>query len=100
MLVPPICFGSLKRRYRQALCLLEFVFIFTFFECGFRINNPRDGIDRIENDRGYETDNVVPCCGRCNKAKGTILLSDFLEMVAKIYKNRIVGMSNLLIERI
>ena len=23
-------------------------FIFTFFECGFRINNPRDGIDRIE----------------------------------------------------
>ena len=29
-----------------------------------------NGIDRIDNTRGYEADNVVSCCRRCNTAKG------------------------------
>lgn len=28
------------------------------------------GLDRLERWRGYELDNVVPACGRCNKARG------------------------------
>lgn len=28
-----------------------------------------NGIDRIVNSKGYSTDNCVPCCIRCNKAK-------------------------------
>lgn len=31
------------------------------------------GIDRKDNARGYEHDNVVPCCERCNRIKGTEL---------------------------
>lgn len=29
----------------------------------------RGGIDRIDNTRGYEPDNCVPCCQTCNRAK-------------------------------
>lgn len=27
------------------------------------------GIDRIDSSRGYDVDNIVPCCEMCNKAK-------------------------------
>ena len=30
-----------------------------------------NGVDRINNDVGYIPENVVPCCGECNIAKGT-----------------------------
>jgi len=28
------------------------------------------GLDRIDNEKGYTVDNVVPCCGSCNMIKG------------------------------
>ncbi len=28
------------------------------------------GLDRLDNGRGYEVGNVVPCCGDCNKIRG------------------------------
>ena len=28
------------------------------------------GLDRLDNSRGYTKDNVVPCCGICNIARG------------------------------
>jgi len=28
------------------------------------------GLDRIDNSVGYTKDNVLPCCGRCNKTRG------------------------------
>lgn len=28
------------------------------------------GLDRINNAKGYTEDNVLPCCGFCNKARG------------------------------
>lgn len=28
------------------------------------------GLDRLDNTRGYEPDNVVPCCGDCNMLRG------------------------------
>jgi hypothetical protein len=28
------------------------------------------GLDRIDNFKGYTIDNVLPCCGRCNKFRG------------------------------
>jgi len=42
------------------------------------------GVDRIDNDKGYTTDNVVPCCWKCNKMKGIMDVSEFLEHVNKI----------------
>lgn len=37
------------------------------------------GIDRIDSSKEYTLDNVVPCCKRCNKAKGEDSLQSFLE---------------------
>ncbi len=28
------------------------------------------GLDRKDNERGYEIDNVLPCCGDCNRTRG------------------------------
>lgn len=33
-----------------------------------------NGIDRVDNSKGYITDNVVPCCRNCNTAKGSVTI--------------------------
>lgn len=45
------------------------------------------GLDRIDNTRGYEVGNVVPCCGVCNRMKSNMTREEFLAhctMVAQI----------------
>lgn len=37
-----------------------------------------NGIDRIQNEYGYEADNVVPCCKTCNSMKSSMSRSIFL----------------------
>lgn len=37
-----------------------------------------NGVDRADNARGYEFDNCVPCCGRCNLMKGRLSHDDFV----------------------
>jgi hypothetical protein len=37
--------------------------------CGFPIPPSGTGLDRMDNSRGYEDDNTVPCCEECNAAK-------------------------------
>ena len=47
-----------------------------------------NGIDRIDNNKGYTIDNIVPCCKICNYAKRKLTLQEFQDWVEKIY-NRI-----------
>jgi len=44
-----------------------------------------NGVDRIDNTKGYIKGNVVPCCGTCNRMKMNSIFSDFLSKVEKIY---------------
>lgn len=46
-----------------------------------------NGIDRIDSTKGYEKDNIVPCCGQCNVAKNNYSYDEFLEWVGRIYNN-------------
>jgi hypothetical protein len=46
-----------------------------------------NGIDRKDNTQGYDLNNCVSCCGRCNRAKMTMSYEDFLGLVKKIYEN-------------
>lgn len=46
-----------------------------------------NGIDRIDNARGYIIDNVVACCRWCNYAKKTRTISEFREWVIRVYEN-------------
>jgi hypothetical protein len=43
-----------------------------------------NGIDRIDNTKGYTLENCVTCCGVCNRMKSTMTQKEFLEHIAKI----------------
>jgi len=44
-----------------------------------------NGIDRIDNNKGYSSDNVVPCCKICNQAKHGLSQRGFLLWVSQVY---------------
>lgn len=48
---------------------------------GSRTKLPKNGIDRINSNKGYEISNCVPCCKICNFAKRDLSLNDFNEWV-------------------
>jgi len=43
-----------------------------------------NGLDRIDSNKGYTKNNVVPCCKRCNQAKNDLTVQDFLDHVQRI----------------
>ena len=44
-----------------------------------------NGIDRIDSDKGYTTDNALPCCGTCNSMKSDRTQKEFLNQIKNIY---------------
>lgn len=44
-----------------------------------------NGIDRIDNNKGYVETNVGPCCIKCNIAKRSMTEQEFLQWVTNIY---------------
>lgn len=51
--------------------------------CG-ELYNKLNGIDRLNNDIGYEEGNVVSCCSECNFSKHTSNKEDFIEHAKRI----------------
>lgn len=49
-----------------------------------------NGIDRIDSSKGYENNNVVTCCCKCNIAKHTMTQNEFKEWVKMVYENYVV----------
>lgn len=49
-----------------------------------------NGVDRLNNSIGYEINNVVPCCGVCNRMKSDATLDGFKNKIVDIY-NRIIS---------
>jgi len=47
-------------------------------------NYKYNGLDRINNNKGYAIDNVVSCCVNCNKAKLTKDISEFLDWLKRL----------------
>ncbi len=57
---------------------------------GSRLNNGYflyNGIDRIDNNKGYFLENCVPCCVVCNKAKQQMTLEQFRLWSKDLYEN-------------
>ena len=50
-----------------------------------------NGIDRVENEKGYTIENSVPCCSKCNRMKYTYALSEFLTYIKNIYEHLKLG---------
>lgn len=70
------------------------------FYCGDKPNNycvgnrayggfTYQGIDRMDNDKGYVLSNVVPCCKACNMAKKTTSFSEFVSWIKKLAFNKV-----------
>lgn len=45
-----------------------------------------NSLDRIDSNKGYTLNNVVPCCKDCNSAKMQLTQSEFFNMIKKIYE--------------
>lgn len=50
-----------------------------------------NGIDRVDNTKGYSIDNCVSCCKDCNIAKLTKTKEEFRNWIIKVYKNFILN---------
>jgi len=57
--------------------------------CGDQIETI--GLDRSDNDIGYELSNIVSCCKDCNFIKFTLGYDDFIIKVTKIYTRHIAN---------
>lgn len=44
-----------------------------------------NGLDRVDPSRGYATDNVVPACIVCNRAKADMSREEFHAWVGRVY---------------
>jgi len=55
------------------------------YYCGFYSLSRPNGIDRIDNNKGYIPSNSLPCCKMCNTIKNTQHPLEFLDKVNIIY---------------
>lgn len=46
------------------------------------------GIDRVDSSFGYTAENIVPCCGVCNRAKHTMSQQEFLLWIKRLVEFR------------
>ncbi len=53
-------------------------------KCDRKFKGIFNGIDRIDNTRGYFVENTVACCKQCNLAKNDQNLKDFLNWAKRI----------------
>lgn len=49
-----------------------------------------NGIDRVDNDKGYTIENSVPCCSHCNFAKLNMTQGQFMDLITNIYNNWVI----------
>lgn len=49
----------------------------------------RNGIDRVDTNKGYDFENCVLCCTMCNRMKLNFEVNNFLSQVSKIYQKHL-----------
>lgn len=49
-----------------------------------------NGIDRVNNEIGYEIENVVPACGKCNSIKRAMTKKDFVNWIDTVYNHYVL----------
>jgi hypothetical protein len=71
----------------------EYLFMITqdCYLCGKKSNSHHlNGIDRIDNNKGYTLDNVNSCCANCNYMKKNYMLEDVFNKFMDIYSFNII----------
>lgn len=55
------------------------------FYCGYTPDTRINGLDRIDNVKGYTLENCRTCCKICNYAKNTMSEKEFFDWVRRVY---------------
>ena len=90
--------GAQYRNFKFELSEEDFKKLITdnCFYCGIKPSTVRNtgsarstfvynGIDRVDNLKGYEKNNVVTCCEKCNRMKGILGKEEFIRQCTSIY---------------
>lgn len=89
--------GAIKKGRAFELTKEEFIYLTSnnCYYCGSKPKNicnigkigdyTYNGIDRIDNTKGYIIDNCITCCETCNRAKLKMTKFDFLEWIDRVY---------------
>lgn len=88
-------YNAIKRGFAFDLTDKEFIKLITgnCYYCDSAPSNTSayykvkyNGIDRVNNKKGYLKQNVVSCCALCNKMKSALTQDEFIDHVLKIHK--------------
>jgi hypothetical protein len=79
--------GAQKRNINFALTKTRFneLILLPCFYCTYKKDGEVNGIDRLNNNQGYQEDNVVPCCEPCNIMKGSQHPQEFIDKLYAIH---------------
>lgn len=79
--------GAQKRGINFALPKTRFneLILQPCFYCNHKKEGEVNGIDRLDNNLGYQEDNVVSCCETCNIMKGSQHPQEFIDKLQAIY---------------
>lgn len=72
------------RGYDFGLTFEQFSGLLSDASCVYCDATGKMGLDRVDNSRGYQTDNVVPCCRYCNTMKQTAKKQEFIQKCIQI----------------
>jgi hypothetical protein len=80
--------GAKKRGIHFAISktLFESLIMKPCFYCDDKKEGEVHGIDRVDNQKGYIEENVVPCCETCNVLKGSQHPQEFIDKMKAIYE--------------
>lgn len=84
------CHEAKRRKLSVSIDFSEFEILTSqlcFYCKGFSPEKTYCGLDRIDSNLSYASNNVVPCCSICNRMKLNHSISDFVEHIRKILKN-------------
>lgn len=95
-------YNARKKGLEFSLSDFEMIVLFqdNCFYCGRApykmVNKPKcygffvyNGIDRMDNNKGYIKENCVSCCLECNFMKNSYHTNEFLKLIRMIYQNTI-----------
>lgn len=91
--------SAVKRGYEWNLDVSEFTELISrdCYYCGSPPNAVRqtgagdflyNGLDRLDNNKGYDLGNVVPCCWTCNSAKKGLSYDEFRKWIFRVAEHQ------------
>lgn len=82
-------YSAKKRNIRFEISKNEFNDIVKYccYYCKNTNDNNKNGMDRLDSDKSYTKDNIVSCCGTCNKMKNDYKLYEFIATINSIVEH-------------